>query len=68
MSLRSLDQSGDMLLDREELQLFLMGGLARTMAERKQYSHRSKMHRKLAALGQDLDGIDRRTKALHTLD
>ena len=64
--MRSLDQSGDMLLDREEFQRFLMGGLGRTMSERRQYSRRSKMHRKLAMLLDRISlGIDRRTKALH---
>jgi Ca2+-binding EF-hand superfamily protein len=66
--MRSLDRSGDMLLDREEFQQFLMGGLARSMADRKHYSRRSKMHRKLAMLLDRISmGIDRRTKALHTL-
>ena len=66
--MNSLDQSGDGLMDRE-FQRFLMGGLARTIAERRQYGKKSKMHRKLAML---LDRIsphddDRRTKALHKM-
>jgi len=66
--MRSLDQSGDMLLDRDEFQRFLMGGLGRSMSERRQYSRRSKMHRKLAMLLDRISlGIDRRTKALHDI-
>ena len=66
--MRSLDQSGDGLMDREEFQKFLMGGLARTVAERRQYAKKSKMHRKLAILLDRISfGIDRRTKALHSM-
>ena len=54
--------------DREEFQRFLMGGLARTVAERRQYAKKSKMHRKLAILLDRISfGIDRRTKALHSM-
>ena len=67
--MRSLDQSGDGLMDREEFQRFLMGGLARTVKrERRQYAKKSKMHRKLAILLDRISfGIDRRTKALHSM-
>ena len=66
--MNSLDQSGDGLMDREEFQRFLMGGLARTIAERRQYGKKSKMHRKLAMLLDRISlGIDRRTKALHKM-
>ena len=55
-------------MDREEFQKFLMGGLARTVAERRQYAKKSKMHRKLAILLDRISfGIDRRTKALHSM-
>ena len=66
--MNSLDQSGDGLMDREEFQRFLMGGLARTISERRQYGKKSKMHRKLAILLDRISlGIDRRTKALHKM-
>ncbi len=64
----SLDKDGNGELQREEFIAFCMGGLARSVADRREYAKQSPMHRKLAVLLDRISlGIDRRTKALHTL-
>jgi hypothetical protein len=64
----SLDQGGDGMLQREEFIAFSMGGLSQTAKQRREYAKQSSMHNKLCVLLDRISlGIDRRTKALHSI-